>query len=205
MALTWDDMDDFRYLAAHHEAGHAEAAVILGGWVSEIYVHYEYGYTRHDGDSDRRMVYYAGSWAEVRALREMQEMDRSGLDAAGRDFKRQVLALLAQKNGSDWVRYERECHHDVRELVGKANWAYLNDLPFDESIVTVPDETWDDELEELWPKIKHLAYRLYRDEQVINVGTTELFKVGTDCWQSATRRDDPAISVCCLEPEDDDL
>jgi hypothetical protein len=152
-----------RYLAAHHEAGHAVAAQKRCGYVTEIYIDPFEGHTGHDSDpSDLAFIIYAGPWAHVRARCTEATFDRvrpemQGNYADHHDYEKAVGGNVAAVEQADFARLKA---HD-----GLLDWSEVPRAP-----VTQPDPAWDSELERLWPDIQELATQLLAAEPEIPFG-----------------------------------
>lgn len=157
------DEDTHRKVTAHHEAGHAVAAVMRGGSsLRSITLEPDGlgGLTLHRGFRwDLGFIAYAGQWAEA------YYADCAGI------LPRGLTAAEYLKSGLDeareWLEYahpdETEEHDDWAHIV-----AHLDDMaammtavpahqrPTDDGVLSV----WARELEAVWPAIQTVAARL---------------------------------------------
>lgn len=183
MAQPEDDPSLVNYLTAHHEAGHAVAALRRKRAVYEMYVVFPDGFTRHEKlDADYAFVLYAGPWAQARADRAHRGFLRRCFLWPGRCFARHV-AIMFGHNYDDWRAYEEEMDGNVDVVLAydlAKTRAYHEqgmrryDIP---ATITPPNKEWDRELAKVWPEIQKLATQILaadEHEQAITLsdGTT---------------------------------
>lgn len=162
--MTGPELERFyaheRRQTAHHEAGHAVAAVVRGGTF--------HGFTleptlSHDGGvyvtqepEHRDFVIFAGPWADARA--DWGDRPLTDVDGSGLTFHDYLRASM-RSNGSDLELYAPEI--DQTEL-------FYSGL-YGEETVEIPlarDDFWYAELESYWPTIKAVAAIALRGEQI---------------------------------------
>jgi hypothetical protein len=148
---------------AHHEAGHAVAAVARGGelvsvWLGEVSdwsdpgSNETTGGTRHQTDwLDQPFVTFAGVWAEA------TWNAANDPDLADTDFD-EVLGFAWNDNSEgDAAKYD-----DRLAMLRAA----AKSFGFGEFIGTIWEYGWADELTELWPAITEVAQCLINREPV---------------------------------------
>jgi hypothetical protein len=145
-------MVDERLLTAHHEAGHAVAALMRGGGeLRSITIEPTAAYQGHTGyrgkPCDSAFVTYAGPWAEARAQWALATLEDE--DDDGCTFEDYVTAAFLRNADGDGEQYRRAQEADAA-LYGPefGHLAYGR------------EEHWSRELEESWPAVQQLAAML---------------------------------------------
>jgi hypothetical protein len=180
---------------AHHEAGHAGAAVRCGGTVDGIDISWTPWRARGWNHVDiparecEAFYAYAGSWVDDVLLRP-----------AGEPIDLDNLWFRVQANKDDWAVLQRALGRDdvSHEDITRAEMCGAEGLspppPEDKGgrmsppagEVRPPTATvlqWHDDLDDEWPRIKALAQRLIDGAAEITVGTgPSLKKVSESCW-----------------------
>lgn len=141
---TMIDRQSQRNITAYHEAGHAVAAVLRGGWVGGIDIEPDIalkqaGTAQLGSNGDRAFVAFAGPWAETRFQWLGERVDENGCDRHGWTFIDRLRLGLRQNP------------QDMRACSG-APWRKRLG--------------WADELETHWPAIDAIAGLLLRDYNV---------------------------------------
>jgi hypothetical protein len=162
---------DKRRRIAYHEAGHAIAAQILGGYVTKMDISPTGdAHTWHHDPADLAFIAWAGSWAENHHL---------GGDCTADG----LMAFMREFNSFDWLAY-----HNAQGC------NYSNDDRFDAELCAelcrgprvaeiAPQDGWDRDLAEARHEIEDLAERLADGEDVIElVNGQRLFRVWPDWW-----------------------
>lgn len=137
---TVESADHWNLCLAHHEAGHAVAAVARGGKLIEISL--TNAFTRHISDlSDEAFVIFAGPWAEARWMvaTNPDYADEHVLDVMPYAWDNNS-GRTSEHDPRDAVKYEKwvEDRDDWRRhRVAPRNW----------------ERGWSLEMDELWPAI----------------------------------------------------
>jgi Peptidase M50B-like len=145
-------MVEDRLLTAHHEAGHAVAALMRGGsQLRSITIEPTTNYLGHTGwrgkPCDSAFVTYAGPWAEARAQWEPPALDDE--DDDGYTFEDYVTAAFLRNAAGDGEDYRRAQEADAAMYGPEfAHLAYGR------------EEHWSRELEQSWSAIRQLAAML---------------------------------------------
>lgn len=146
---------------AHHEAGHAVAAVARGGILEAIVLGTaewtrldDYadtpGWTRHvSAPAHQPFVTYAGPWAEA-----MWEFEN---EPGSEDFCEILLLAWAENSDGDTAKYERTVAS--LEQIAKA-------LGLGGVVGRAWEQDWEQELDDLWPVICEIAMALECGEAV---------------------------------------
>jgi hypothetical protein len=105
-----DDLPDERYLTAHHEAGHAAAALMCDdGELTRITIEPTSDYMGYTGYRvrpwDDQFATYAGPWAEARA--QWTGDDDLYDDDEGCDFDYRVWAAFNRSRDGDLEKYQQ--------------------------------------------------------------------------------------------------
>ncbi len=134
-------------VAAHHESGHAVAAVMRGGTFSNITIEPEgnrFGYIETQVKSyHAAFVAYAGPWAEARA-EWTKPLD--GEDDDGSTFDDYLARAFGRNAGGDLREYLR-CSLADAAVYGDVNtW-----------LTFASERRWGSELEAKWPVIRQVA------------------------------------------------
>jgi hypothetical protein len=138
-----------RHLTAHHEAGHAVAALMRGGGeLVSVTIEPTAEYAGHTGlrskPFDIAFVTYAGPWAEARA-QWPAEVPLDAEDGDGCVFDDYILAAWWANATGDLAEYKRRCEADAELLGDHAHLLHLR------------EETWCRELDDRWPAIQQIA------------------------------------------------
>lgn len=150
-----------RYQTAHHEAGHAVAAVARGGTFDGLTieatttrdgrVHVTYERRHHD------FVTFAGPWADARV--DWGDRPPNGVDADGSTFHDYLRASL--RVNADDLRLYVPSRNLPTELFEADSFG--GDAP---EIPLARDESWYAELESYWPTMQLMADMVLRGEHV---------------------------------------
>jgi hypothetical protein len=148
---------DQRSVTAHHEAGHAVAAVMRGaGELRSVTIERTDEYLGHTGfrgkPCDSAFVTYAGPWAEARAQWPHPTLD--GEDDDGCIFGDYVTGAFLLNADGDGADYRRHCADDGALLGGHAH------------LLGSREDVWSYELERQWPVIQQIAMRLLAGEAI---------------------------------------
>jgi hypothetical protein len=148
---------DQRSLTAHHEAGHAVAAVMRGeGEFRSITIEPTAEYLGHTGfrgkPCDSAFVTYAGPWAEARAQWPHPTLD--GEDDDGCIFGDYVASAFLLNAEGDAADYRRHCADDAAQLGDHAH------------LLGSREDVWRYELGREWPVIQQVATRLLAGQPV---------------------------------------
>ncbi|MEB3023924.1 M50 family metallopeptidase [[Mycobacterium] crassicus] len=155
---------DQRTLTAHHEAGHAVAAVMRGGtqlhYVNVIQDGDTLGFTHYSGRRcDEAFIAYAGPWAEARAQWPISDLNDE--DDDGCTFPDYVTGAFLTNIDGDAEAYQSALK---AELLG----------PPDPELLTAREGIWGRELQRAWPVVQQVAQLLAAD--------------GADMYHSADHR-----------------
>jgi hypothetical protein len=161
---------DERWLTACHEAGHAVACLMRGGgtFVSitiEPTAQYLGCTQTRIMQWDDQFTSYAGPWAEARA-KWPADLPISDSDSDDCYFQEYVLTAL-MANPLDFQGYRGPIRRAAADHYSDAE---LSDLD------AARDQTWDMELERMWPTMLSVAKLLIDGEQV----TAELVRALRD-------------------------
>lgn len=184
--MDGDEEYEGQRVTAHHEAGHAIAAMKTGGRVRQMNIcdrneDDKNGYTIASyPDVDEAFYIYAGPWAEAKFSKPSETID---LD--------RVLGCL-RTNADDWTAFQRATGHDVDDFAWismqaplafgglmppeyRPNWAWH------EKAAAVLLQAWDD------GEIQALADQLLAHKRVIELRNRQLLRrEGTrDCWDAS--------------------
>lgn len=162
MSSRWCPVN-YQSITAHHEAGHAMAAVMRGAQLHYVSITADgdsLGFTHFTGKCcDRAFITYAGPWAEARA--QWPTNDLNDEDNDGNTFADHVVgAFLANIDGDAEV-YQSALKS---ESLG----------PADPALLAVREGAWGRELQRVWPVIQRTARLLQVD--------------GADMYHSADHR-----------------
>ncbi len=160
-------MTDERWLTACHEAGHAVACLMRGGGTfvsvtiepTEQYL----GCTQtRIMQWDDQFTSYAGPWAEARAQwpADLPISDSDSDDCYFQDYV--LTALMA--NPPDFQGY-REPTGETALALRRVAPDHYSDAELS-NLAAARDQTWDMELERMWPTILSVAKLLIDGEQV---------------------------------------
>lgn len=143
---------DERLLTAHHEAGHAVAALMRGGGqLRSITIEPTTTYLGHTGyrgkPCDTAFVTYAGPWAEARAQWVRPTLDDE--DDDGCTFEDYVSVAFLSNADGDGEDYRRAQEAEAAQL-GEFGQQFLD-------LTGVRQEMWSGELEQSWPLIQQVA------------------------------------------------
>lgn len=161
---------DLLDVAAHHEAGHAMAAVMRGGSsLRGVTIDVDrpgHGLTLHrTAPWDNGFVAYAGPWAEARYLWGSGPLDER--DDDGCTFSDCVVGVLLHQPG-DAAMWGAWLHEPAQENARQAM--------ADVGMTFAPEEVWDRELELVWPEIQTLAQRIRAGEVVTDAEVRHLYE-----------------------------
>ena len=147
-----------RWQTAHHEAGHAVAAVWRGATFHAVSLGHG-GWTQVDAleGRNRDFVIFAGPWAEGRASWGPRSLD--GVDDNGLTLLDHVTAAM-RSSTSDLREYEPS-----RNLPEEL-WDALLYGSQEPEIPLARDASWYGELEASWPAMQSVAEMLLADKQV---------------------------------------
>jgi hypothetical protein len=146
-----------RRVTAHHEAGHAIAALMRGGGeVTSITIDPTADYMGCAGvrskSFDTPFIIFAGPWAEARCQWTGDTLD--GLDDDGCEFIDHVTAAFMSNSDGDGTVYGEALEHDVYELARRSGFLAEGGMEVDR------ETAWSEELERMWPVVQLLAERL---------------------------------------------
>ncbi|CAM3829609.1 M50 family metallopeptidase [Tsukamurella strandjordii] len=159
-AETDDTHADQLDLAAHHEAGHAMAAVMRGGSslraASIDLDRPGHGLTRfRSAQWDFGFIAYAGPWAEARFKWGDRPLDERDEDDC--EFSGYVVGVLVNQP-DDATAWRSWLHAPEQESLRKAL--------ADQGMTFAPEVGWERDLEAVWTQIQALATRIHARELV---------------------------------------
>ncbi|MGX9297740.1 M50 family metallopeptidase [Tsukamurella paurometabola] len=162
--MTDHDLD----LTAHHEAGHAIAAVMRGGSsLRSVTIDLNqpgHGLTLHrSAPWDFGFIAYAGPWAEARFLWGERPFDERDEDDC--DFSDYVVGVLV--NQPDDAAVWRAWRNDPVQVAVRREMDR-------HGLDSQPEDIWHYELESVWPQIQTLAHRIRAGEAVTDDEVREL-------------------------------
>lgn len=167
---------DHRAITAHHEAGHAVAAVMRGGsTLTSITLQDDHsGITWHRGKpTDGPFIAYAGPWAEARhSWPEGVPLD--GQDDEWLTFDDYVAGVFLHQSGD--LEALRPHDEQVQQLRAQG--------------VDVPGgyAVWDHELERVWPVVREVAGRLLDGETLTDAQVRDAMEAAEARDQKRQRR-----------------
>lgn len=182
-----DETEQERHGAAHHEAGHAVAALKRGREIHEICIHPVDGHTAFQetvDDEDFAFIVHGGPWAQARYLQATDVSDKVGLPSPRR------VAEMFAFNRSDWLALEEATGGDVEAVrtyldhVERASLERFYEVGDDEVCdspgVSDPQRpalslnpAWSDEMDQAWPEVQDLVAMLLGLDREIRVGLGE--------------------------------
>lgn len=188
------DLRQMIMVTAHHEAGHAVAAVLRGGTLVSITVSDdgETGFTRHrSGVFDAGFIAYAGQWAEAtygaragvlpHGMKTAVEYLEEKLRHARDELEWGDASELGDDHDLDVVIPELD---QAREFLNLSAENIPDDAPplMRESILREASEggdlallrTWGEELTEAWPVIQQVAALLVEGRTVTHADVRRL-------------------------------
>ncbi|HVG84264.1 MAG TPA: hypothetical protein VM820_07085 [Vicinamibacterales bacterium] len=161
---------DLLDVTAHHEAGHAMAAVMRGGSsLRGVTIDVDrpgHGLTLlRTAPWDTGFMAYAGPWAEARFVWGNRPLDAHNDNDC--TFSDCVVGVLLHQS-DDAAMWGAWHHEPAQESVRQA----MADL----GMTFAPEEVWDRELELVWPEIQTLAQRIRAGESVTDTEVRDLYE-----------------------------
>ncbi|BBY08113.1 M50 family metallopeptidase [Mycobacterium noviomagense] len=182
------EADDERLLTAHHEAGHAVAALLRGGgelksMTIEPTADYAGCTWSRSKAVDRAFIVYAGPWAEARVRWNGPTLD--DFDEDGLDFNDHLMTAFL-RNPDDRAAYKEAggggdpFQHTIGQMLpsaGSADRDSLADFLRQQAAqlgidMAHPEQVWTAELERVWPAICEVAALLV-DGQAVDHDTVQ--------------------------------
>lgn len=171
------------HITAHHEAGHAVAALMRGGGechritIEPTETHW--GMTRTTVKpfvDDAGFSTFAGPWADAR-VRWPAELPFDECDEDGCTFADLITEVFVNDADGDLEQYEAVWESDRVQIAPREG-----KLALPEGFSPMTEEwyeaKWSDELEQVWPVIQALATRLMEVRTMTGDETTKLVHAG---------------------------
>jgi hypothetical protein len=154
---------------AHHEAGHAVAAVARGGRLVDVSLGEvdwfdldtssdQAAFVRHESTLENQpFATFAGPWATAMWMTAENDPDDEPID-----FDEALDYAWADSSDGDQAKYE----NIVGQLEGVAATLGLVGIYGGEAVGRAWENDWRDELEQLWPAVREIAAKLLDGTEV---------------------------------------